>query len=433
MGIIAALEHIDRQTDTFAKDVEDVISALITEMQEKRQFGKNLDGTTHVKRLENMIFKRLGLKVNIKTMQHVACILPYYSNRNHIFLHEFWRGNVNLIDQSKLLRKQEGKTGSVNIHKAYVTGIFSEYEHPLYMNFSVMVQYASLSAAEITGILLHELGHGFNACYYSDRTDRTNQVLLSIGERVNGTRSKDDLEYIYRELEKISPSVQKEEVDRFVNGSRVVASLAWFSLVIGMVRSQMQNDRYNDTAYEELSDSFAGRFGYGRPLATALEKLSAHQVEKNPSAMKLAYLIEFIMIVVTAGVAVAALINPVTFLTGCYIAVFSLFWTYISGEDFQDYTYDKLKDRYIRIRQDVIEQLKDKTLSKATVGEMLETVYVMDDIIKSTQTHRNLLTRISNLVFSNNRSALNSIEAQKLLESLASNDLFVASAELRNQ
>ena len=431
MGIISAMEHIDRQTDDFAPKLEGLVQELLAEIESKDLYGKNIDGSPTVAKMEKLIFNRLGIKVNIITASHLACILPYYSNRNHIFLRDFWRGNLHLVDQNKLLAKQEGKKGTVNLHKAVVTGIFSEYEHPMFINFGSLVKFASLAAAEITGVMLHELGHAFDACYYSDRTDRVNQVLASIQQRVTNRRGEEDLEYVYREVSKITPSVKKEEIDTFLNGNRVVAGLAWFKIVVGMVRNQMQNDRYNDTAREELADSFAGRFGYARPLATGLDKFSQFNIEKMPSAMAFAYLMEFIQIIGFAAATAITIINPATFTIGAMLAMMSLFYTYVSGEDFQDYTYDKLKDRYIRIRQDMIEQLKDRQLKPAVVKNMLDTVYEVDEIIKTTGEYRGLMNRFSNLVFSTNREALASIEAQKLLESLASNDLFVAAAEIR--
>ncbi len=431
MGIIAAMEHIDTQTDDFSKVLEGLVSRLLEEIKNNNLYGKNLDGSQHVAAIEKLIFNRIGLKVNIYTAKYMACILPYYANRNHIFLSDFWRGEINIVEQSKLLRQQEGQTGSVNLQRAKLSGIFSEYINPLYMNFGDLVQRGGLNSAEITGILLHELGHGFNACYYADRTDRVNQVMRSIQQRVADRQGSGDLEYVYKELSKVTPSVKKEEVDKFLNGNRVVAGLVWFKVIVGMVKNQMQNDRYNDTAFEELSDSFAGRFGYARPLATGLDKLSQYSIEKHPSAIKLTYLIEILKIIVISAITAASLINPATFITGATMAALSLFFTYIEGEDFQDYTYDKLKDRYIRLRRDIVEQLKDRSLKTDQVKEMLESVYTLDDIIKNTGEHRSLLNRFSNLIFSSNREALASIEAQKLLESLASNDLFVASAEIR--
>lgn len=432
MAIIAAFEHIDRQTDDFPKRVESLVGLLMEEIRSKDLYEKNLDGTPYVVKLQKAIKDRLGILVKIRTSSHFACILPYYSNRNHIFLSDFFRGNVHITEQSKLLKSQEGKKGTVNIHKAVVTGIFSEYEHPLFMNFGLMMKYTDMTAAEITAVMLHELGHAFNACYYSDRTDRTNQVLASIGQRIANRQGAGDIDYIHKEVSKFTEGVKKEEIDQILNGPKVVAGLLWFKLVIGAVKNQLRSDRYNDTAYEELSDSFAGRFGYSRALMTGLDKLSAHGVEKHPSALKFSYLLEFMVMIAVAAGCVALLISPGAFLMGAYFSLFSLFMAYTGGEEFQDYTYDKLKDRYTRIRQDLVEQLKDKSLNQAVVKGMLADIKVMDDIIKETYTHRGLVNRFSNLVFSSNREALASIEAQKLLETLASNDLFVASANLRH-
>lgn len=433
MAIIAAMEHIDRQTDDFPQRLESAIELLLEEIEKKQLVGKNIDGTPLVKSIEKIIYDRLKIRVTIYTNRSLAAILPYYSNQNHIFLREWFRGQTGLIDQQRLLKQQINRKGTVNIHKATVSGIFSEYNHPLYMNFGQLVNFLGTNAGEIAAILLHELGHAFNACYYADRTDATNQVLASIGQRLMDRRGEGDLEYIHRELSTVTPSIKKEEVDTMLNGSRTVAGLIWFKTMVGVVRNQMKNDRYNDTAYEELSDSFAGRFGQARNLASALEKLSQFNIEKSPAAMKLTYLLEFMKITGYIVLVGALFMNPASLTAAVASSVLAVFFTYVAGEDFEDYTYDKLKDRYIRIRQDTVDQLKERDLPANVIKEMLEAIYDLDEIIKNTAEHRGLLNRLSNLIFSNNREALASIEAQKLLESLASNDLFVASAKLQTK
>ena len=62
---------------------------------------------------------------------------------------------------------------------------------------------------------------------------------------------------------------------------------------------------------------------------------------------------------------------------------------------------------------------------------MLENIYAIDEAIKSTSVVRTLPAIISNFIFSGARQAVSSIKEQQLLEVLASNDLFVKSAELR--
>lgn len=432
MSIIAALEHIDRQNDDFGEQIEKLVNLIQGEIDNHPEQNPNLDGSPYVKKLETLIYRRLGLSVTIYTNKNLAAILPFYSNRNHIFLSEQFRG-LNIIEQTKFLAESVGKKGTVNLKTAYVTGIFSEYKHPLFLNFILLSKKYNLNAGEITAAILHELGHGFDACYYSDRTDRTNQVLLTVMQRVMDRRGPEDLEYVYKELEKITPSVKKETVDRFLNGSKVIAGMAWFDIVVNTVRSQLQNDKYNETSFEQLADSFASRFGYGKYLITGLSKLHENSIETSSGLLTFAYLLEISAIAATSGLIFLFLAAPATFAAGLLLAAHSLFITYLSGEGMKDYTYDNLKDRYLRIRQDAIDQLKDLSLKKNDIQGILDSIYALDNVVKDVKEYKSLISRISNFIFTTNRNAVNSVEAQKLMEALASNDLFISAAELKSQ
>lgn len=116
------------------------------------------------------------------------------------------------------------------------------------------------------------------------------------------------------------------------------------------------------------------------------------------------------------------------------IIVFGFYTTIlfaVNREDVRDYTYDDLKIRYLRVRQDIVDQLKEIKDDKEVVKQMLENIYTIDEAIKSTSVVRTLPAIISNFIFSGARQAVSSIKEQQLFEALASNDLFVKSAELR--
>lgn len=430
---IFAIETISTQDDDFGHQLERLSGLIVDEIN---QGNKNItlnDKHPVIVELEKVIFKRIGMKVSIVTDETIAAILPFYSNKNHIFIPEFWRGQLNIRDQTKLLKTFDEKKGSVNLEKATLTGIFSEYDHPLYINFNALVREMKMDAGDIAAIILHELGHGFNACYYADRSDRTNQVLASIAKHLMNNENG-DIEYIYKELSTVTPSVTKDAVDKMLNGPRVVAGATWFKTVVGIVKSQMLDDKYNDTSFEQQSDSFASRFGYGKQLVLALDKLSTYTYvpEKNLSVFILLHLVN-----VTLTVALAVLVFSLLASGGIAIAMLGVFYNMmfymLNREDMIDYTYDKLKHRYLRVRMDVIDQLKDTKLHRDTVKNLLEAIYIVDESIKQTKDFKPLPAYISNFIFSSAKKADNSISDQQLMEALASNDLFIKSAELRLQ
>jgi len=427
-GIIT--ESISVQHDGFGERLEAQISFIVEEI--KKVDGRAVDlNDSHpvIVKIQNMVFDRFGMKIDLITDSHLAATLPFYSNRNHIFLPDFIRGNLNIREQTKLLKTFENKSGFVNLEKATVGGIFSEYEHPVFMNFVELVRSHDFTVPEITACLLHELGHDFNACYYSDRSDRTNQVLANIARNLMNSE-KGDIDYIFKELQQITPSATKEAVDKMVNGSRVVAGMTWFKTIIGVVKSQLDDDTYSDTSFEQKADNFATRFGYGKALLTSLDKLHKYSPEKSKAMLVIIQLVGSVG-TIALSISVLSLLGAGSLGLALALCFFNFIILTLSREDVVDYTYDKLKQRYIRVRLDAIDQLKSPRLKKDQIRATLDSIYAMDEVIKETANLKLLPAYISNFIFSGARKADNSITDQQLMEALASNDLFVQAAELR--
>ena len=121
-----SLETIDFQKDNFGGDIEAIVTKLIDEIKTGTSDAQLMKDAS-VMALEALIKKRLGLTVNIITNRDLASVMPFYSNKNHIFIHKYWRGNFDIKDQTKLLKESVGRQGTVDLAKAKVGGIFSEY------------------------------------------------------------------------------------------------------------------------------------------------------------------------------------------------------------------------------------------------------------------------------------------------------------------
>lgn len=427
---LMAVESIVGQYDGFGERLESLLK-LVCDDIENNVITRPVDTADHpaLKKLEEIIYSRLGLKVKIITTSHAAAVVPFYANKNHIFLSDFIRGDFNIRDQQKLLKAMDGKRGTVDLDKAKVTGIFSEYVHPLYLNFFFLVKTMGMNVSEIAAVTLHELGHAFYACYYANRTDETNQVLASIAKNVMGKEGGES-EYIYRELEKVSPNITKGEVDKLLNGPRVVAGATWFKIIIGIVKNQMLNDTYNQTAFEQRADNFASRFGYGKEIVLALDKLYQFSPDKSKSMRVIVQLSEGLVFIAVCFLTFFAF-GFVGFWMGALYSLITLLILSANREDLKDYTYDSVKMRYMRIRQDAIDQLKDTDLDKAFVKDLLSAIGEIDMAIKTTAEVKVLPQYIANFIFTGARQAEKSITDQQLMEALASNELFVQAAQFR--
>ncbi len=433
-GLKIAMEMIDFQSDTFGQDIE----VLMTKIQSKALSGEykthnQLNKSPELEMLTSLIFNRLGLKVEFIVNSAMAAILPFYSNKNHVFLNDMFRGGFSIREQEKILRKAQDKAGFVNSHKAKVGGIFSEYENLVYMNFYDMFKVYKMSPGEMTAILLHELGHGFYACEYADRLESNNQALANVAQELASKKDSKDMIYIFRELEKVNSKITEEEVDKLINGNRVIAGATWFKVIVGGVRNQMDNSKYDDSSFEQMADNFAGRFKYGRQLMTGLEKLHAllGNVNKHPKWMAVLSMLQLARFVALAAFTMVMLFGgliPHALLYG----VLTFLTLRTAGEDFKDYTYDELKIRYKRVRNEYVELLKDLKIPKQQLDDTLADIYLMDSMINETHRYNNLLAPLANFIFSDAKAANKSIIEQQMLESLTFSDLFVKSAELRS-
>ena len=430
------LEMIDIQNDRFGHELEllfeDIRATAVARSIPRPADYEKLDT---VKDVEKAIFSRLGLRVAIQTGSYPAATMPFYANKNHIFLNEFWRGEIDLKDQKKLLRELEKnrKPGFVDTKKAKLGGFFSEHEHDLYLHFEQLFNNWKLSAGEVAAVALHEVGHDFTTCEYSDRLESANQVLTALAQDLLSKREKTNVEYVYRELEKVNANITMEEADKLVNGKPIVAGAVWFKAVIGTVRSQMAECTYDKTSSEQMADNFAARFGYGRQLISALEKIheaSGPNPERSKGWYFFAFIMQSIQVLVYPMLAVTLLSGGAIF-TGVLFAALWFLAFLNEREDIRDYTYDELKLRYIRVRNQIVELLKDPRIKKEKLQDAVADIRFMDSVIDKTMVYKGPFRLIANLVFSGARGARSAVLEQQLLEELAFNDLFVKSAELK--
>jgi hypothetical protein len=192
----------------------------------------------------------------------------------------------------------------------------------------------------------------------------------------------------------------------------------------------LKNCKYDETSSEQLADNFAARFGYGRELISALEHFYILTPERSSFAAFISFIIEFLVVQIggTAALIVGIAGVPELIIFG----IMMMFLTFIfAGEEHHDYTYDRLKLRYKRIRDQYIEMIEKANLTKAELTIAIADVHAMDSIIKDTRIYRGPSSLIADFCWAPNRSAKEAILLQQLLEELAHNDLFLKAAEMK--
>ena len=245
-------------------------------------------------------------------------------------------------------------------------------------------------------------------------------------------KKEKDLKFVYRELKSVNDKVTEQDVEELFSDNRVIAGTKWFSVIVGTVRSNLGNDAYDRTGFEYLADSFVTRFGYGKQAVIALDKL--HTFMGDPAKSKLGNQVLQIMSLLSfiANIAVTLFLltmGAAMLPLALYMSVFIGLILFASGDANRDMTYDDLKQRYVRVRNNLVERLKDREIEGDEAKVLLDDIEMIDAVIKETYNSSTVWNKLSNFIFKSNREAKNSIQEQQLLEELASNSLFIQAAK----
>lgn len=420
-----AQEIIDFQNNSFGIQIE----AIVSKVRDDLALNRPIDDL--ITELESLIFKRLGLKVRVITDWDPLAMVSMNFNKHKILLPGYLHGKLSDPEQNAIIRDSKQKKGQVDLANAKVSGVFSEYNNQLYVNFSEIIHVWKITNAEITAGILHELGHAFYACEFEDRLESTNQVLSNLATEISGTKKEKNLTYILTELKSLDDKVTPEDVEVIVNGNRAIAGYRLFKLVIGTVTSNIPDPTYDRTSNEQLADNFATRFGYGRQIVTMLEKVetlyNGNKRYKETNLMDT--ILSSLGTIFKTCVIIGILLILPTLIPAFMLMVYSLLR--VSRVVYSTDPYDDLKDRYKRIRNEYVAHLKDTKLNNEELKHIVSNVKFIDELINKLKDDKVFFNVLANAIYKKDKQASQSTIEQRLLEDLAFNDLFLKAAELK--
>lgn len=440
--IVPSLETIAFQrNDFFGPAMEEICSRfkeLVDQKLAPKVIAKN---TALIQEFEELVFDRFGLKVRLDvSSDSVASVIPETVIANNPLLSRWAREFLSIIDSKDIdevwTPPEVKDMGTISTEKAKVTGWFSTIDIPIFINFNILMGYYNCSPAEVTAVILHEIGHAFNALLFTSRINTTNQVIADIAKHIKKNNKRPDVEYIFKEIKKIDPDSNKDIAEGLASGNAVVMGTATYRLIVGTCKTLMNDINYDETAFESISDVFAARFGYAECLLSSLEKMRKDFDEVQnyrDSNSRTLFTVVYLLLIAVAAIG-AAISAPAMIIAGIITTVisfiFAAFIVRAKGDDMEDKTYDTLKMRYMRIRLQLVEAIKNPALTTTEKKNLLEQLLTMDQIIKSIKSHEGVVMKIANTIFSGARNSKQSMDEQHRWEQMISNDLFVKSAQL---
>ena len=431
-----------RLTSELERLVGEIMDFIRVEKYENIEIQK----LPQIKEIEKIFFEEIGINYFIDATSGIlAAVIPFHLGESAILKNDiFIDKNFYLNEQRYLRGQKEELRGWVDDEKVKVGGVFSEYKVTLFLDFVTLYR-MNLNVQEIIAIILHETGHAYYACSLSYKMDRGNAVIIdALRTKENGR-----VDVIHKNLKKEGVNVKREVIEGLSSSNPVVFTQSALTLASEAILSQFENSKYSETTFEQLADNFSARFGYGPQLVTGLEKLYPGGVR----ALRVTTAINtFLQVYYYATVLVRSIVtlsilgeilknNPIfalfnldlivkTLVNLVVCVVFFVLLVNSAGEDGHNFTYDDLHKRYNRIRHQITEAIKSKSLTKGQIETSIKAVKMIEELIKDVKPYRGPLDFLFNTFNPKDRRAKNSIARQQAIEDLFANSLFVSSMQL---
>lgn len=426
-------EAIAFQSPEFADKMTSLIDDILAERN-----GKSADNSKAAKDLNKLVKDVTGLNVNIIfDTEYPPCTLPFHFNPDtvlgHVSLKEYY-----IEDYEKTVErlKKVKTTSSIDLKNAKVTGIFSVPVVPIFMGFFSLMR-AKLKPREIAAILAHEIGHCFTGMELAFRTARTNQILSAVS-KAHASGDKGKYVYVIKNIEEVL-SLKTGVLDEALEAKDGATALV---ITMGEIEKKTHEDSilgntaYDVTSFEALSDNFAARLGFGKDLATGLEKIykTFNAAEYSIKTRIIITLFDFASFtnllfafkVITGAIKVS---NPV--MTGIMLGLTLLnIYRRLDGRDHNN-IYDNLTTRYKRIKEQIITYIKDAKLPPKETKKALESIAHIENMMKEVSEYKGFLPILFNQIDPASRASLKAKDIQGKLEMLAANDLYVQAAKIR--
>lgn len=381
-----------------------------------------LDNKTRVRQIETTIKEFTNLTVIFTWHDFGPEIsLPDLSN-SHIFnTHDIKYTVDKKSDVVKAINKYGTiLKGSVDLNTGRVDGVYGECTAELFYPIKFV---KLLTPEENAAAILHEVGHYFHSFDFINRSYVTAQVLAAAAEGLRGVNTIPVRKDI---IDACSVALM---LDGYVDSkslSTISDSTTIATVIAKGVRQKHQDlmfkdANYNLNAFEALADSFATRHGAGKYLITATDKIYKHY-GVNVREKYAASIVK--QVVATAFLLVAAYLSTVLAVLIGGLVILAVFFPY-------DTENDSYKNRIIRIRNDMMEAIKDKRLAKNKLAEYVNELDEVNAMIATVTEHKPWLARVIAFISVSARKHNAQMEEIQELESLLANDLYLSAAKLR--
>lgn len=420
-----AIEGIDQQLNSpLGFEIEQEIIKIIADTTSNGSFSKY---TLKNSKLTSIIKKYTGLTINfelydIDSTNAYSCVeMP----------DDIWKA----FTDNKYME------GTINLKAGILSGVFSKFNLEIGLGREYLYKDSMFTPAETTASILHEIGHVFVYFEMLCRYTKTNHILIEGTQRLLTANTKEQRFVILKDIEnEIGVSIpDKEKITakaRTEDAYKVIILYA----ASEASKQQLDVDIYDCRSIEQLADLFASRHGYGRALATSLDKtytMYGHKTYNSPAFNTFMNVVTALLKIGYAGMAVGMTaspffvpaISPVVPIIGATLLSFTLLSVLFLNNPLV-VNYDPPAKRILKLKQQINNALKDRTLTKEKKKIFVSDYYDIERILDKMHENIGLTEYLYQTFLPSGRKQSANIRMHEELENLLNNPLFTATAEL---
>lgn len=277
---------------------------------------------------------------------------------------------------------------------------------------------------EITAAIVHEIGHCFNKISTLGDYVWLNYYLIEGVEVLLGNKpNKYKLQFLT--VKGLSEVVEDPKVREELNRAPTEANLRRALLTSNRLRPRhhLTGVEYGGSVMreEQLADLFASRQGFSRALVTLnykLDKMTGAKNLKSRTSFQMAETAKLINVVVGTA------LIPVWGVGLLWLTIASVFW-----EPQRDGRYDDAGERSLKVKQDLVAQLKQAGKDDAFKQRLLEDIKVVDGVIANYTKNKTWWTSLTEIISTRKAQQWKLLAQEQTLERLFNNDLFVTASQ----
>ena len=399
-----ALESIDFQSTLFNNELTLACDGL------RGLSGEQLSDHENITLVNKIIRKYTGLNASVVPGIYSPSVEIPMVNKNNVLINNFIRNYLNSSDGIRMIENSDKViSGTVDMRTGKVTGVYADIPSTINMPVSAFKD-KSFTGEEFAAIILHEIGHLITFYTFMGEVASTNQCLAGIAKGMDGSDVNQREAVLIAAKNKLK--LKDFDTKALAKADVKAVHAVVISNQVKQSISLLDRNIYDFSSWEYLADQYAARQGAARPLATALSKI-------YKGSYNIAFRGSVGFLIMEALKIVLLVLSP----------VLAVFLFVMDGQG--DGTYDLPGARLKRIRNQVIENLKDRNLTKDDVERLNSDVAAIDGCLESINDRRQLISVLQDFLWPSASKDRAFTKLQQELEDLAANDLFAKSAEWR--